>query len=131
MFALPNPAAFGGYEWLKANATTRLEEMLPAEDPTSPQLFVWVWTRLGCGWVAGLTASLFCYPADTVKRQMMLGGGKQTILGCVAGLYREGGISIFYRGCLLNAMNSGPALALTMLANETLLRVLKPVLNAS
>ena len=116
--------AFGGYEWLKGNVTRQLESRLSTAADGSggtSALVLWLWTRLGCGWLAGVSASLFCYPADTVKRQMMLGGGKQSIVSCVAGLYREGGVRGFYRGCMLNALNSGPALAITMASNETLL----------
>eukprot|EP01052_Picozoa_sp_SAG31_P038777 SAG31_NODE_5245_length_2652_cov_2.870008_3_plen_126_part_00 len=122
--------AFGGYEWLKSNATRRFEEQLSAEKASNgTQWALWAWTRLGCGWVAGVSASLFCYPADTVKRRMMLSSNEHGIMGCVRELYVEGGLRSFYRGCLLNALNSGPALAITMTANETLSGVLKPYLN--
>jgi solute carrier family 25 (adenine nucleotide translocator) protein 4/5/6/31 len=108
--------AMGGYEYFKAQ--------LPAdEDFTSS----WNSTmaKLGCGWVAGLCGSLFCYPMDTVKRQMMLDGAigfkakyDNSIVKCFQILHREGGISCFYSGCLVNVLKSAPATALTFVAND-------------
>eukprot|EP01046_Picozoa_sp_COSAG06_P110020 COSAG06_NODE_56531_length_284_cov_0.837838_1_plen_42_part_01 len=37
-----------------------------------------LWSKLGCGWLAGLSASLACYAAETVERQMMLTGSAVT-----------------------------------------------------
>ncbi len=50
--------SFGGYEILKT--------YLP-ENPGPV-------AKLGVGWCAGVTASLCCYPLDTVKRRMMTDG---------------------------------------------------------
>jgi hypothetical protein len=133
--------SFGGYEYLK--------ERLPQPSPSSSSTaegggiggrvtLTGLWSKLGCGWLAGLSASLTCYPADTVKRQMMLTGSAVTAMAgstaapkaaesvrsCVARMYREGGVRVFYRGCLINALNSGPAAAITFVANDLLRELL-------
>lgn len=87
-----------------------------------------LWSKLGCGWLAGLTASLTCYPVDTLKRQLMVQGsavahnpgGGGGVRECAARMYKAGGVRIFYRGCLINALNSGPAAAITFVANDLL-----------
>jgi solute carrier family 25 (adenine nucleotide translocator) protein 4/5/6/31 len=113
--------SFGGYEYLKSELQPNQQQQL--------------WGRLGCGWLAGLCASLVCYPADTIKRQLMCqgsavanGGNSRALVAgptgqvwaCVARMYNSGGVRMFYRGCLVNALNSGPAAALTFAANDTL-----------
>eukprot|EP01043_Picozoa_sp_COSAG02_P022637 COSAG02_NODE_1182_length_14021_cov_4.502442_11_plen_326_part_00 len=131
--------SFGGYEYLK--------ERLPrpagsdVEGGAGRMTVLGLWSKLGCGWLAGLSASLTCYPADTVKRQMMLSGSAATVTAasnsttaprvaesvgaCVARMYRAGGMQIFYRGCLINAVNSGPAAAITFVVNDLLRELLK------
>ena len=126
--------SFGGYEYLK--------ERLPRPAESGQQgggvTILGLWSKLGCGWLAGLSASLTCYPADTVKRQLMLTGSAVTATSdstaapraaesvgtCVARMYRTGGVRIFYRGCLINALNSGPAAAITFVANDSLRELL-------
>lgn len=39
---------------------------------------------------------------------------------CIGRLYSQGGVRVFYRGCLINALNSGPAAALTFVAHDLL-----------
>jgi hypothetical protein len=90
----PYTISFGGYEWLKglspppadgaAGVPTqppcpRIRNVYMTDHPprcrragADEPALVWVWRRLGCGWVAGLSGSLACYPMDTVKRRMMV-----------------------------------------------------------
>ena len=117
--------AMGGYEFLKAQ--------LPSDEKFASS---WLCTvgKLGCGWVAGLCGSLACYPMDTVKRQMMLDGTHgfkakydNRIVKCCQVLYREGGIGIFYSGCLVNVLKSAPATALTFVANDVFRRAAEEI----
>ena len=94
--------AMGGYEFLKTR--------LPSDEKFASS---WLSTAatLGCGWVAGICGSLVCYPMDTVKRQLMLDGTHgfkarydSRIVKCCRVLYREGGVRIFYSGCLVNVL---------------------------
>ena len=51
------------------------------------------------------------------------GGATVTVEGvreCVGRLYAKGGLRYFYRGCFINALNSGPAAAITFVANDLL-----------
>ena len=87
--------------------------------------------NLACGWVSGLMASLFCYPMDTVKRQLMLDGStgfksryNGSIINCIKVLYVEEGVMAFYRGCLLNALKSAPSCALTLVCNDAMKKLL-------
>jgi len=114
--------SFGGYEYLKSRfSSTEAYDRTLLDD---------VWSRLGCGWLSGVSASLICYPFDTMKRHLMVQNAayishtsvaQQTrLLSVVTHLYQQGGVRAFYRGCLINALNSGPAAALTFVANDTL-----------
>lgn len=127
--------SFGGYEYLKERLPTPAGS--DAEDRRAAGRFTLsgMWSKLGCGWLAGLTASLTCYPADTVKRQLMVHGHlvtsakgspavAETVGSCVARMYRTGGVRVFYRGCMINALNSGPAAAITFAANDVLRELL-------
>eukprot|EP00467_Chlorarachnion_reptans_P010249 CAMPEP_0114501540 /NCGR_PEP_ID=MMETSP0109-20121206/8550_1 /TAXON_ID=29199 /ORGANISM="Chlorarachnion reptans, Strain CCCM449" /LENGTH=255 /DNA_ID=CAMNT_0001679271 /DNA_START=272 /DNA_END=1039 /DNA_ORIENTATION=- len=101
--------AMGGYEHLR---------QYTGED---------AWSKMMGGWFAGLCASLFCYPLDTVKRQLMLDGGQGCeskyngqVLRCVRTMYQTKGIQGFYGGCLVNALKSSPAAAITFVLNDWL-----------
>lgn len=107
--------SLGGYEYLKS--------VTPLENSKYRNLLL--------GWLSGVTASLVCYPMDTVKRVIMInnqGGGGQnssssaaaSVINCVFRIFKKHGIRGFYRGCAINALNSGPAAALTLVANEML-----------
>jgi hypothetical protein len=86
---------------------------------------------IGVGCIAGVTASLICYPVDTLRRNVMLYGSKgfagasesSSVAACARRLYAHngGGIRNFYRGCLLNAAKSAPTAALTFVTNDLLL----------
>lgn len=84
--------------------------------------------KLVLAWATGLAGSLFCFPMDTVKRRLMLGGSRGLspspqvpgAIGYALSMYRTGGIRIFYRGCAINAFKSAPAAALTFVLNDTL-----------
>merc|ERR1712087_970993 len=106
----------GGFEYFK--------HMLPGDEAVRSSWW-FVWQKVAVGWVSGLAGSLFCYPLDTVKRQLMLDGstGFQSkyhgsIYTCVRVMHREGGVHAFYRGCLFNALKSAPASALALVAND-------------
>lgn len=111
--------SFGGYEFLKSQ--------LP-QDKASTEAWWHDWVKLGAGWCSGVSASLFCYPLDTVKRKLMMDGTSaattskynRSVLKCIAINFREGGVGAFYRGCFVNAVNSGPAAAITFVANDYL-----------
>lgn len=94
-----------------------------------PEQYDNVGVKLLLGWVSGLSGSLTCYPMDTVKRTLMLDGSSVTggrnrfngsIIRCVRQLHSEHGVLGFYRGCGVNAFKSGPATALTFVANDLL-----------
>eukprot|EP00941_MAST-03F_sp_MAST-3F-sp1_P004095 g4095.t1 len=124
--------SLGGYEFLKARVLPNLEGKY--------KYIGQGWLMLGCGWASGLVASLFCYPLDTVKRQLMLDGawvqakkGKEMtvwstryngrIALCIQGLWKQGSskgfpLAPFYSGCMINALKSSPAAALTFVAND-------------
>lgn len=81
--------------------------------------------KVSVGWLAGLSASLLCYPLDTVKRQLMLDGSRGfrskyggSICRCLRVMHAEGGLRAFYRGCLFNALKSAPCAGLTLVAND-------------
>lgn len=111
--------AMGGYEYLKST--------LPSPDSPDASLPMLVLSKLGAGWISGLCGSLTCYPVDTIKRQMMLDGadGFKSRYGgristCVTMMVKEGGIRCFYNGCMINAMKSSPAAAITLVTNDFL-----------
>lgn len=95
--------------------------------------------KLAVGWSVGLTASLVCYPLDTIKRHVMLETGdvvgtvgssssstgrsslkNSPILRHTRGIFARHGLGGFYRGCLVNAVKSAPAAAIALVANDTL-----------
>jgi len=95
---------FAGYQILKGK--------LPS-DEASQSAWWFPWAKLGVGWCSGVTASLVCYPLDTVKRKLMTDPvHKGSVVRCVKAMYTEGGVGAFYRGCAINAINSGPAAAI-------------------
>jgi solute carrier family 25 (mitochondrial adenine nucleotide translocator), member 4/5/6/31 len=116
--------SMGGYNWLK--------ETFEESEQTSSSM-----QRLLFGWVSGTIASLACYPMDTIKRRMMLIGSvdhtntKKTtsaaaggsnantsIVSIVRDVLRCRGLRGLYAGGLVNALNSGPAAAITFTAND-------------
>mmetsp|Transcript_35690 Transcript_35690/g.72746 ORF Transcript_35690/g.72746 Transcript_35690/m.72746 type:complete len:316 (+) Transcript_35690:191-1138(+) len=115
--------SLGGYEYLKARLS-------PTED--TPMM------RLGAAWFCGVCGSLTCFPIDTVKRRIMLDGspgfatstagsknprdlaGGSGAWSYVRKMYADGGMRVFYRGCLVNAGKSAPAVALTFVCNDAL-----------
>eukprot|EP00940_MAST-03C_sp_MAST-3C-sp2_P002558 g2558.t1 len=111
----------GGYDFLKSSLSKGDDSALGV--PAS----------VAIGWVSGLLGSLTCYPMDTVKRQLMLdGGGKEfeskydgSVRKCVGSLMRNGGLRAFYRGCLLNALKSAPATAMTFVLNDKIRQMWK------
>jgi hypothetical protein len=119
----------GGYEFMKS----RLEKNTGDVSVGSGSKYTaGALNKLGCGWVSGLIASLFCYPMDTVKRQLMLDGSagfkaayNGEITKCIRVLYGEGGVTAFYRGCFLNALKSAPVCALTLVCNDFMRKLLK------
>eukprot|EP00756_Hemistasia_phaeocysticola_P060381 Hpha_TRINITY_DN3997_c0_g1::TRINITY_DN3997_c0_g1_i1::g.18003::m.18003 len=81
--------------------------------------------KLGFGWLAGVTASICCYPVDTVKRQLMLDGSRGfdtryqgSAMRCAARLWNDGGIHRLYRGYSATLMKSAPSVALTFMFND-------------
>jgi len=81
--------------------------------------------KLSIGYISGVTASLFCYPMDTLKRRLMNSREKVSALICAREMLKNNGFNVFYRGCLINAMKSAPALAMTLTANDYLLSSLR------
>jgi solute carrier family 25 phosphate transporter 23/24/25/41 len=119
--------SMGGYNWLKE----RFE--LPKGTSNTH------WYHLLVGWASGTTASLVCYPMDTIKRRMMLAGSvdhsinqsllsstsQQGIASTVRGVLRNSGLRGLYAGCIVNALNSGPAAAITFSTNDFLREFLR------
>jgi hypothetical protein len=118
----------GGYEYLKASIP-------PERDSTA--------LKLGLAWFSGFVASLTCFPIDTLKRRIMLDGSpgfesssaaaclesssKGRLLRGLTGtlayaqeMHAQGGVRVFYRGCMINALKSAPAAALTFVVNDVL-----------
>lgn len=111
--------SMGGYEYLKTHIAFG-----NAKDETG---WLYIWSKLGAGWLSGLTGSLVMFPVDTVKRQMMLDGSELagskirydgSISRCITLAFRKHGLRGFYRGCLINALTSGPTAAITFVAND-------------
>jgi len=108
--------SMGGYEYFK--------RLLPSDDAARASWWLQA-QRVGVGSLSGLAASLFCYPMDTVKRQLMLDGSSGfrsryagSVCACVRVLYREGGLRVFYNGCLFNAIKSSMGAGLTFTIND-------------
>jgi len=80
-----------------------------------------VFQKLLTGYTCGITASLFCYPMDTLKRRMMTSNIEVLAFKCANDMITKDGFVVFYRGCLVNAMKSAPALAITLTVNDLLL----------
>ena len=73
-----------------------------------------------------MTASLVCYPLDTIKRKLMTDPAhKGSVARCMAAMYKDGGVRAFYRGCAINAINSGPAAAINFVAYDYLASAIK------
>lgn len=112
--------SLGGYSYLKANFSQVWD---------SKGGVPW-WAHLPMGWLSGIMGSLTCYPLDSVKRQLMLDGSqlaaqskyKGKIVNVIKGVYREQGIRGFYRGCLINVINSGPAIAITFTLHDIFIK---------
>ena len=111
--------SMGGYNWLK--------ERFEIPQKQAP------WCHLLFGWLSGTTASLVCYPMDTIKRRMMLAGSidhARTVTGSttvnygiattVRDVIKQSGARGLYAGCMVNALTSGPAAAITFSANDFL-----------
>jgi len=84
-------------------------------------------SKFFAAYLSGVCASLVCYPFDTLKRLMMLRGAdgfkdssKETFLRYSIGYVRENGVSYLYKGVLVNAFKSAPALATTLILNDKL-----------
>jgi solute carrier family 25 (adenine nucleotide translocator) protein 4/5/6/31 len=101
--------AMGGYEFLKGQ--------IPADGAGGGATEL---KKLGAGWVSGVSASLICYPLDTVKRQLMIQNGAGGAGAVIRSLYASGGVRGFYHGCTLNALKSAPCVALTYVLNDVI-----------
>jgi hypothetical protein len=110
--------SMGGYNWLKDKSEN-------SDQKGSP------WNNLLYGWMSGTTASLVCYPMDTIKRRMMLLGSVDhgswaasvsggNIRATISDVLAGRGVRGLYAGCMVNALNSGPAAAITFAANDFL-----------
>ena len=104
--------SMGGYNYLKERFET-----------TKPHSH---WYNLLFGWLSGTTASLVCYPMDTIKRRMMLAGSADHALQqhSIRDVLKNLGVRGLYAGCLVNALTSGPAAAITFAANDKLRELL-------
>lgn len=114
--------SLGGYEYLK----THIHSFSVSEQGEGSS-WMYLWSRLGAGWISGLGASLTMFPVDTVKRQMMLDGSQLTggtsrfqgsIWRCALASYRKAGLRGYYRGYLVVALTSGPSSAITYCTND-------------
>jgi len=90
--------------------------------------------KLMSGLLGGVLASTFCYPLDTVRRQLMLEGSKgfdaryqRSGLSCIAQLWRAGGAIRFYRGWSITLCKSVPTVAITFVVNDFLQESLRPL----
>lgn len=110
--------AFTSYEGLK-------QRLLPGT--TTQSSSIWC-RRVFAGLCSGVAATTFCYPLDTVRRQLMLDGAlgfdsryNGSIWQCCRYLWSQGGILPFYRGWTVTLMKSVPSVSITFLTKDMLL----------
>jgi len=84
-------------------------------------------SKFFAAYCSGVCASLVCYPFDTLKRMMMLRGADgfkdsshERFIRFSSHYVKENGISYLYKGVLVNAFKSAPALATTLILNDKL-----------
>lgn len=108
--------AFAGYE----GAKQRLEH-LDTSSLNSAML------KILAGLSSGASATMMCYPLDTVRRQLMLDGAlgfdaryRGSVVHCLRSLWQQGGVWRFYRGLSVTLLKSVPSVAITFLSNDWL-----------
>ncbi|XP_075253857.1 mitochondrial adenyl nucleotide antiporter SLC25A25-like isoform X2 [Convolutriloba macropyga] len=84
-------------------------------DITAQQRFV-------AGSIAGLSAQTTIYPLEVLKTKMVLRktGEYSSIVDCASKVYREGGLRVFYRGYIPNALGIIPYAGIDLMVYETL-----------
>lgn len=80
---------------------------------------------LGLGAVAGISAQSVCYPLDTIRRNIQVGNKYNSILQCVSSIWKERGITGFYKGIIPNACKIIPNNGIRFLAYTKLTQWLK------
>ncbi|CAE7613121.1 mcfB [Symbiodinium natans] len=110
---------FTAYEGIK-------QRLLPAGStgntgvlPSGPQILA--------GVTSGLTAASFCYPMDTIRRQLMLDGALGfdaryggSLWKCCNSLWLQGGLLLFYRGWTATVLKAVPTVTITFLTKDFL-----------
>jgi hypothetical protein len=70
--------------------------------------------------VAPTPSSAKAPPSGSARASAGTVGSVRGAAAFVQAMYRTGGIGIFYKGCLINAFKSAPAVAITFVANDAL-----------
>lgn len=112
------------YEYLKTKAAQRSEGC--RADALGPGALICVSA------VSKMVASTATYPHEVIRSYMHIeGSGAFSALGSVCRkIYRQDGISGFYRGCSANLLRTTPAAALTFTSFELIARQMKAAAEA-
>lgn len=84
------------------------------------------YTKILCGGLAGMTATVLTYPNDTVRRRMQMQGQDGAKLeythavDCYTKLFQRHGVGIFYRGLAPTLVRAMPNMGIQFSAYELL-----------
>ncbi len=130
-------AWFGVYETVLAFFRQRNERSSPSADPRLQKRPLWQPMLAGAS--AGVSYTLACFPADTIKSRMQTesmstsvgnkipgqdgsGGVRQTFWASGLSLWRQQGIKGLYRGCGITVAKSAPSSAFIFAIYDALSR---------
>ncbi|XP_014209803.1 calcium-binding mitochondrial carrier protein SCaMC-3 isoform X2 [Copidosoma floridanum] len=103
------------------------EDIGVPDDFTNSEMVTGMWWRhLLAGGVAGAVSRTCTAPLDRVKVYLQVHGSRQCkIVSCVKYMWREGGLSSYWRGNGINVLKIGPETALKFMAYEQVKRAIK------
>lgn len=83
--------------------------------------------------VAKMIASTITYPHEVIRSHMHVHGlgPFRGIFTLTANIYRDGGMTAFYRGCGTNLIRTTPAAAITFTSFELVSREIEKILEAA
>lgn len=114
------------YEGIKFGLYPIFKEYLRGRDVVNPNRTTTTGEKLLAGGAASLITDVLLFPPDTIRRVTQVQGMHKDrpqyngFLETVKGLYREGGIRRFYRGCAIKCARSVPNSQLTFVVYEGL-----------
>jgi len=100
---------------------------------TRQNKFFDIWNS-ALGAFAGISAVACVYPTDVIRRYMQVSGldsagisekEAKSVIGCMKGMYRKGGITTFYRGLSVSLVKEIPSSAIMFMMNERMKSLLK------